>query len=393
MDSSLASLAVKDKSAFSLTDQFMSEAPSEHSRLQSVPEVLREQEQDLPFCSTPSRQDREDFVSFIPPTQLPDWMAENHSYELSPSERQRQRDMSFGMRLPIDNVPEDEIGDIPNKSGFDDINFSADEFSDISLLDLDFDSVEPPSPIFKRDIVHPVVWTKNTGSDLNKTPPKRTKSVAPTLEPFLELSGCDFKNKLVQVISWTGGDNRKELLKLKISDGSSWIECTLAEPYRIYIVGNMIQENNLIKILEFSGSHLNGNLVLERIERSKLFQYNKEKIGIPVPLTTNADRVTLTRGIKRVRQNDDVVCRTLYNPIDTTCPDVFDLSVDTPTCSKTVSSVVPDTTSMCVTTPRSTTTTGLSNTTTNNTRCRATGIALKEVLDDRYIYLYYKTKL
>ena len=195
------------------------------------------------------------------------------------------------------------------------------------------------------------------------------------------------------MISWTGGDNRKELLKLKISDGSSWIECTLAEPYRIYIVGNMIQENNLIKILEFSGSHLNGNLVLERIERSKLFQYNKEKIGIPVPLTTNADRVTLTRGIKRVRQNDDVVCRTLYNPIDTTCPDVFDLSVDTPTCSKTVSSVVPDTTSMCVTTPRSTTTTGLSNTTTNNTRCRATGIALKEVLDDRYIYLYYKTKL
>ena len=81
------------------------------------------------------------------------------------------------------------------------------------------------------------------------------KDVAkPELDPIFETLNCDLKEKLVQVIGWTGLDNKKELIQLRISDGSVWTECRIADGYRIWIAGDMLRLNYLIKILDFTGS-------------------------------------------------------------------------------------------------------------------------------------------
>ena len=70
------------------------------------------------------------------------------------------------------------------------------------------------------------------------------------------------ESKLVQVINFSGANNKKETLRLKICDGEHWIEVTLAECYRIYLVGNMLKPYHLIKIIEYTGTIGDDNVML-----------------------------------------------------------------------------------------------------------------------------------
>ena len=227
------------------------------------PETLREEQPALNtglLCSTPeSRPGTSEPYVYYGPEPLPEWMALNVSAELSPAERLRQRDNSYSMRLPIEYPSEDDDVMEPNKTKAHESDMEAEctspDLDDTGMLDEDYFRVEPPSPRFKRDT--PVVWptwTRTSGESCSKTPPRARDVATPVLEQIMEIPNCDLKEKLVQVIGWTGLDNKKELITLKISDGSVWTDCRIAEGYRIWIAGDMLRLNYLIKILEFTGS-------------------------------------------------------------------------------------------------------------------------------------------
>ena len=84
----------------------------------------------------------------------------------------------------------------------------------------------------------------------------------PKLEPIFEISGVDLKGKLVQVLDFSGTKDKKSQLKMKISDGDTWIEVFLDNVYRHYLHGKMLEENHLVTIVDYTGSIEMNNLVL-----------------------------------------------------------------------------------------------------------------------------------
>ena len=222
--------------------------------------LFHEEPLNQPICSTPTKTNPTELR--YNHTPLPDWMALSDSFLLSPEERQRQRDMSFGMRLPIEPLPEEEIVNFSNNH-----ENNPDPEPEWNIQDeLDLSNVEPPSPIFQRSVQKPISWQNNkpTEREITTTPTKTFRDNSPSLEPIFELNNSNLKNKLVQVLNWTGCESTKLPLRLKISDGSTWIETTLCESYRIYLVGNMLRQNNIIKIQDYTGTLGTNDLVLVR---------------------------------------------------------------------------------------------------------------------------------
>ena len=136
------------------------------------------------------------------------------------------------------------------------------DFDMTPFEEIDLDYVAPPSPILRRDSNKPVVWYDSKSNDNKKTPPRRTILTKPRLEPIFELRGVNLESKLVQVINFSGTENKKETLRLRISDGETWIDVRLAEVLRIFFVLKMLRVNNLIKIIEYTGTVEDDNIVL-----------------------------------------------------------------------------------------------------------------------------------
>ena len=155
--------------------------------------------------------------------------------------------------------------DIEMEEGVFEENVSEENLLDLNVTpyeETDEDDVVPPSPILRRDSNKPVVWYDSKSNDYKKTPPRRTILTKPRLEPIFELRGVNLESKLVQVINFSGTENKKEALRLRISDGETWIDVTLAEVLRIFLVGKMLRVNNLIKIIEYTGTVEDDNIVL-----------------------------------------------------------------------------------------------------------------------------------
>ena len=134
-----------------------------------------------------------------------------------------------------------------------------DDISDNSL-ESEEDIVEPPSPIFKRDVRVPAV-RPTVDSTLPQTPTTRQSFIKPNLDSIFDISSVDLKGKLVQIID-ISGDDRKSQVKMKISDGDTWIEVFLDNAYRIYIYGKMLEVNHLVNIVNYTGSIEMDNIVL-----------------------------------------------------------------------------------------------------------------------------------
>ena len=134
-----------------------------------------------------------------------------------------------------------------------------DDISDNSL-ESEEDIVEPPSPIFKRDVRVPAV-RPTVDSTLPQTPTTRQSVIKPNLDSIFDISSVDLKGKLVQIID-ISGDDRKSQVKMKISDGDTWIEVFLDNAYRIYIYGKMLEVNHLVNIVDYTGSIEMDNIVL-----------------------------------------------------------------------------------------------------------------------------------
>ena len=120
------------------------------------------------------------------------------------------------------------------------------------------DVLDPPSPVFKKS----KIYAKKSSAPEPKTPENiKVTNPKEILEVLFELGIEDLKGKLVQLLSWTG-ESRKEIITLKISDGLSWVKCTLDDKYRINLVGKMLVINDVFRILEYTGSVHENNLKL-----------------------------------------------------------------------------------------------------------------------------------
>ena len=167
-----------------------------------------------------------------------------------------QEQESYSALDDIDYITAERILDqseaFIQNSEIDQLNLSLDDIFD-NTLESDEELIEPPSPIFKRNTNNPVTWplVQNTAPT---TPTRGPQILMPKLEPIFEMSNIDLKGKLVQIINFSGADDRKTQLKLKISDGESWIEVVLDESYRIYLYSKMMEMYHLITILDYTGS-------------------------------------------------------------------------------------------------------------------------------------------
>ena len=127
-------------------------------------------------------------------------------------------------------------------------------------LESEEENIEPPSPIFKRDMRVPAVWPR-IDSSLSRTP-TRQSVIKPNLDSIFEISNVDLKGKLVQIIDFSGANDNKSQLKMKISDGDTWIEVFLDNVYKLYFCGKMLEINHLVNIVEYTGSIELDNVVL-----------------------------------------------------------------------------------------------------------------------------------
>ena len=151
--------------------------------------------------------------------------------------------------------------DIELEEGVFEENVSEENLLDLNMTpyeETDDDDVAPPSPILRRDSNKPVVWYDSNSNDNKKILPKRTMISKPRLEPIFELQGVSLEYKLVQVINFSGTDSKKETLRLRITDG----DVSLAEVLRKFLVGKMLRVNNLIKIIEYTGTVEDDDIVL-----------------------------------------------------------------------------------------------------------------------------------
>ena len=166
-----------------------------------------------------------------PSPQLAWYEKESHSFLLSPEERQRQRDMSYGLRLPIETEethPEDND-------------------SDKSISDMSDDlPVEQPSPIYTRRVTLP--------QQAPVTPPRNLpRFQPPELRPVFGETNLDLTGAMVQLLSWEGG-RRDQEIKIKISDGTNWVEARLNNVYKSYFIGQMFHDLDIFKILKTTGN-------------------------------------------------------------------------------------------------------------------------------------------
>ena len=134
------------------------------------------------------------------------------------------------------------------------------DISDNSL-ESEEEFVEPLSPIFKSDVRVPAV-RPTVDSTLPQTPTTRQSFIKPNLDSIFDISSVDLKGKLVQIIDISGANDKKSQLKMKISDGDTWIEVFLDNAYRIYIYGKMLEVNHLVNIVNYTGSIEMDNIVL-----------------------------------------------------------------------------------------------------------------------------------
>ena len=231
--------------------------------------------------STPERNVRPGDNIWYPSPLMNSVLRESHSFMLSPDERQRQRDMSFGLRLPIENLEEENA---PTDDDVTDEKENSNEETD------EEENVEPPSPVMLRG---------NT-DHLRTTPLRRLrKSTDGVLTTVFNTSHRDLTGAKVQLMSWEGS-GKDEVLKLKISDGQNWINATIKSSYKIYFFGRMFHDLDIFQILEYTGMVNQNNIHLEKIERPQKFQVDGQKIGNPVPLSNHSLHVTEHRGIKRL---------------------------------------------------------------------------------------------
>ena len=153
------------------------------------------------------------------------------------------------------------------------------------LLDNDETDLEPDreahaqSPVFKKS----KIYAKKSSAPEPKTPENiKVTNPKEILEVLFELGIEDLKGKLVQLLSWTG-ESRKEIITLKISDGLSWVKCTLDDKYRINLVGKMLVINDVFRILEYTGSVHENNLklvILALIKKKILIKGEAKKTSL-----------------------------------------------------------------------------------------------------------------
>ena len=81
-----------------------------------------------------------------------------------------------------------------------------------------------------------------------------------------------------------------------------WLKARLYPNYRRYLVGNMLLNYDIFKIMKYTGNAEDDSLNLVEIDRSRQFQMGGIKIGNPMPMITVSSKITQTRGIKRLHQ-------------------------------------------------------------------------------------------
>ena len=124
------------------------------------------------------------------------------------------------------------------------------------------ETVHPPTPLFHKDTVYARSWDKESS-----TPEKSVRNKKNVkLEPVFEMENPDLTQKRIQLVSWTGaGSGKKDDIFIKVSDGVNWIECKLDPKNKIYLVGKMFREHDILRILEYSGSWITNNFNLVRM--------------------------------------------------------------------------------------------------------------------------------
>ena len=104
---------------------------------------------------------------------------------------------------------------------------------------------------------------------------------------------------MVQLLAWTGSRHYEDL-EVTLSDGITWLKARLDPNYGHYLVGNMLLNYDIFKIMEYTGNAEDDSLNLVEIDRSRQFQMGGIKIGNPVSMTTVSSKITQTGGIKRL---------------------------------------------------------------------------------------------